>query len=85
MVAQGNIADGIEKMKDSINENASIQSLYFFVKGLDRAGILSSISKESIEKMQNVYPLNSIEQKMIEEIFYTVSSKIELHPVGLAS
>ncbi|MES2615830.1 MAG: hypothetical protein V4591_10495 [Bdellovibrionota bacterium] len=84
LVTQGNIAVGIEKMQNNINENSSIQSLYFFVKGCERAGILSSLSQESIEQMRHASPLNVFEQKMIEEIFFTVSSKINLIPLGLA-
>ncbi len=84
LVAQGNIADGIEKMQKGIQENNSIQSLYFFIKGLERAGVLSTIPKESIEQISHFLPLNTFEQKMIEEIFYTVGSKADIIPVGLA-
>lgn len=84
LVSQGQIAAGVEKMNNSMNENLSIQSLYFFIKGIERAGKISTITKDSIEQMCRNYPLNNFEQKMVEEIFYTVSSKIELIPLGLA-
>ena len=85
LVAQGHIAQGMDKIKSNINENTSIQGFYFFIKGLERAGTLNSMEKESIDKIIHIFPLNTFEQKMVEEIYYTVSSKVTSAPMGLAS
>ncbi|WP_186645606.1 tetratricopeptide repeat protein [Fluviispira vulneris] len=84
LVAQGQFNAGIEKMQNNISSNASIQSLYFLVKGLERAGQLDNTTKETISHLFQIYPTNTFEQKMIEEIFYTVGSKNPTSPVGLA-
>jgi hypothetical protein len=67
-----------------MNTNASIQSLYFLIKGLERAGRLDETTKESIAQLFHLYPTNIFEQKMMEEIFCTVGNKNPVSPVGLA-
>jgi tetratricopeptide (TPR) repeat protein len=84
LVAQGQFRVGIEKMQNNISTNASIQSLYFLIKGLERAGQLKNTSKESLTQLFNIYPTNTFEQKMVEEIFFAVGSKNNISPVGLA-
>ena len=84
LVAQGQFSIGIEKMQNNISTNASIQSLYFLIKGLERAGQLNNTTKESLTQLFNIYPTNTFEQKMVEEIFFTVGSKNNTSPVGLA-
>lgn len=84
LVAQGQFSVGLEKMQNNINTNASIQSLYFLIKGLERAGQLNNTTKESLTQLFQIYPTNTFEQKMVEEIFYTVGNKNTSSPVGLA-
>ncbi|APJ02998.1 tetratricopeptide repeat protein [Silvanigrella aquatica] len=84
LVAQGQYSAGIEKMQNNISTNASIQSLYFLIKGLERAGQLNDTTKESITQIFHIYPTNSFEQKMVEEIFITVGNKFDSSPIGLA-
>lgn len=84
LVAQGQFSIGIEKMQNNISTNASIQSLYFLIKGLERAGQLNNTTKESLTQLFHIYPTNTFEQKMVEEIFFTVGSKNNTSPVGLA-
>ena len=84
LVAQGQFSIGIEKMQNNISTNASIQSLYFLIKGLERAGQLNNTTKESLTQLFHIYPTNSFEQKMVEEIFITVGNKNNSSPVGLA-
>lgn len=84
LVTQGQFSAGIEKMQNNISTNASIQSLYFLIKGLERAGQLNSATKESLSQIFHIFPTNTFEQKMIEEIFITVGSKNNTSPVGLA-
>ncbi|KAB8027407.1 tetratricopeptide repeat protein [Fluviispira multicolorata] len=84
LVAQGQFSAGIEKMQNNISTNASVQSLYFLVKGLERAGQLNNTTKETLSHLFQIYPTNTFEQRMIEEIFYTVGTKNPTSPVGLA-
>jgi len=84
MLAQGNIKAGIEKMQTCIGENTSIQSLYFLIKGLERAGRLSGSEGENILRLYNLAPTNMLEQKLIEEIYCTVGSQRPGTPVNLA-
>ena len=84
LVAQGQFSVGIEKMQNNISTNASIQSLYFLIKGLERAGQLNNTTKESLTQLFHIYPTNTFEQKMVEEIFITVGNKNNTSPVGLA-
>lgn len=84
LVAQGQFSVGLEKMQNNISTNASIQSLYFLIKGLERAGQLNNTTKESLTQLFKIYPTNSFEQKMVEEIFITVGNKSDTNPVGLA-
>jgi len=84
MLAQGNIKAGIEKMQTSMGESSSIQSLYFLIKGLERAGRLSGQEGENILRMYNLAPTNLLEQKLIEEIYCTVGSHRTGSPVNLA-
>lgn len=84
LVTQGQYSAGIEKMQNNISTNASIQSLYFLIKGLERAGQLNSATQESLSQIFHIFPTNTFEQKMIEEIFITVGSKNNTSPVGLA-
>lgn len=84
LVTQGQFSAGIEKMQNNISTNASIQSLYFLIKGLERAGQLNNATKESLSQIFHIFPTNTFEQKMIEEIFITVGSKNNTSPVGLA-
>lgn len=84
MLAQGNIKAGIEKMQTSMGESSSIQSLYFLIKGLERAGRLSGHEGENILRMYNLAPTNLLEQKLIEEIYCTVGSHRAGTSVNLA-
>lgn len=84
LVAQGQFSIGIEKMQNNISTNTSIQSLYFLIKGLERAGQLNNTTKESLTQLFHIYPTNTFEQKMVEEIFITVGNKNNASPVGLA-
>lgn len=84
LVAQGQFSLGIEKMQNNISTNASIQSLYFLIKGLERAGQLDNKTKESLTQIFNIYPTNIFEQKMVEEIFFAVGNKNNVSPVSLA-
>lgn len=74
ILAQGNIKAGIEKMQTCMGENSSIQSLYFLIKGLERAGRLSGSEVENILRLYNLAPTNLLEQKLIEEIYCTVGT-----------
>jgi tetratricopeptide (TPR) repeat protein len=74
ILAQGNIKAGIEKMQTCMGENSSIQSLYFLIKGLERAGRLSGHECENILSLYNLAPTNLLEQKLIEEIYCTVGT-----------
>lgn len=74
ILAQGNIKAGIEKMQTCMGESGSIQSLYFLIKGLERAGRLSGTDCENILRLYNLAPTNLLEQKLIEEIYCTVGS-----------
>jgi tetratricopeptide (TPR) repeat protein len=84
ILAQGNIKAGIEKMQTCIAENGSIQSLYFLIKGLERAGRLSGSEGENILRLYNLAPTNMLEQKLIEEIYCTVGAYRVGSPVNLA-
>jgi tetratricopeptide (TPR) repeat protein len=84
LLAQGNIKAGIEKMQSSMGDSGSIQSLYFLIKGLERAGRLSSSECENILKLYHLAPTNLLEQKLIEEIYCTVGSYKTGVPVNLA-
>ncbi|MBX9702593.1 MAG: hypothetical protein K2X39_00430, partial [Silvanigrellaceae bacterium] len=83
LLAQGNINGGIEKIQNSIGENSSIQNLYFLIKGLDRAGKLNHGNKDAIEKIFQQTPTNFLEQKLIEEIFFTVGKNAPRFPTQL--
>lgn len=74
ILAQGNIKAGIEKMQTCMSESSSIQSLYFLIKGLERAGRLSGSECDNILRLYNLAPTNLLEQKLIEEIYCTVGS-----------
>ena len=84
ILAQGNIKAGIEKMQTCMGENSSIQSLYFLIKGLERAGRLSGSECDNILRLYNLAPTNLLEQKLIEEIYCTVGSCKTGVPVNLA-
>ncbi len=72
LLAQGDIKAGMEKMKTYIAGALTIQSLYFMVKGLERAGKLSGIERENIAHLFKMPPTNMLEQRLIEEIYCTV-------------
>lgn len=72
ILAQGNIKAGIEKMQTCMGDSGSIQNLYFLIKGLERAGQLSGGEAEQILRLYNLAPTNTLEQKLIEEIYCTV-------------
>jgi tetratricopeptide (TPR) repeat protein len=72
LLVQGNIKVGMEKMQHHIGQGPSIQSLYFLVKGLERAGRLDGKEKESLARFFTMLPTNSLEQKLIEEIYCTI-------------
>lgn len=80
LVVQGDIKAGVEKMQTHIGETSSIQSLYFLVKGLERAGRLQGVETENIARMFKLAPTNTLEQRLIEEIYCTVG----LHKSGAA-
>ncbi|MEY2988909.1 MAG: hypothetical protein RJB13_2430, partial [Pseudomonadota bacterium] len=84
MLAQGNIKAGIEKMQMCIGDSSSIQNLYFLIKGLERAGQLSDGEAEQILQLYNLAPTNTLEQKLIEEIYCTVGAYKTGTPVNLA-
>jgi tetratricopeptide (TPR) repeat protein len=84
ILAQGNIKAGIEKMQTCMGENSSIQSLYFLIKGLERAGRLSGSECDNILRLYHLAPTNLLEQKLIEEIYCTVGSYKVGVPVNLA-
>ncbi|MEN9528137.1 MAG: hypothetical protein RI932_10 [Pseudomonadota bacterium] len=84
ILAQGNIKAGIEKMQTCMAEGSSIQSLYFLIKGLERAGRLSGSEGENILRLYNLAPTNMLEQKLIEEIYCTVGAYRVGTPVNLA-
>lgn len=84
ILAQGNIKAGIEKMQTCMGEHSSIQSLYFLIKGLQRAGRLSGHECENILSLYNLAPTNLLEQKLIEEIYCTVGTCKSGTPVNLA-
>lgn len=74
ILAQGNIKAGIEKMQTCIGDSSSIQNLYFLIKGLERAGQLSGAEAEQILQLYSLAPTNTLEQKLIEEIYCTVGA-----------
>lgn len=84
ILAQGNIKAGIEKMQTCMGESSSIQSLYFLIKGLERAGRLSGHECDNILRLYNLAPTNLLEQKLIEEIYCTVGSYRTGSSVNLA-
>lgn len=84
LLAQGHISLGLSKIQRHLDDVPSVQSLYFFIKGLERANKLDTIPKDVVDQVYQVYPMNSLEQKLIEEIFYTVGTKIHGSPLGLA-
>ena len=85
LLAQGDIKGGMEKMQSHIGESNSIQSLYFLVKGLERAGQLTGAEQEKIARLFLMTPTNVLEQKLIEEIYCTVGLHKSGRTVNLAS
>jgi len=84
ILAQGNIKAGIEKMQTCIGDSGSIQNLYFLIKGLERAGQLADGEAEHILRLYNLAPTNTLEQKLIEEIYCTVGARKTGASVNLA-
>jgi tetratricopeptide (TPR) repeat protein len=84
ILAQGNIKAGIEKMQTCIGDSGSIQNLYFLIKGLERAGQLAGGDAEQILRLYNLAPTNTLEQKLIEEIYCTVGAHRSGASVNLA-
>ena len=77
MVTQGEIKKGLAKMQEYASESKNIQSLYFYVKGLHRAGdLVKKDNKNTLKRLLSLSPKNTLEQKFIEEIHCTMG-KIE--------
>jgi tetratricopeptide (TPR) repeat protein len=79
MMAQGEIRQGLEKMRGHLKDApGSILSLYFLVKGLHRAGKLKGQDKEHVNALFALAPVNSLERLLVEEIY----SVVGLNDVG---
>jgi tetratricopeptide (TPR) repeat protein len=74
ILVQGDIRTGLDKINQHLGERPSIQSLYFLVKGLDRAGQLTGDDKEFITQILQRTAANRMEQKLIDEIHMLVGS-----------
>lgn len=72
MVVKGDLRGGIEKMRTHISESSSIQSYYFYVKALERAGRLHGGEGENLARLFQMAPTNSLEQRFLDEIHLTV-------------
>lgn len=75
ILVQGDIRMGLDKINQHLGEKPSIQSLYFLVKGLDRAGQLTGDDKEFITQILQRTASNRMEQKLIDEIHMLLGSR----------
>ena len=68
IVLNGDIKNGIEKMRNNLQEEASVFGLYCYLKALDRVGGFPDARSQELKAFFNKIPLNRLEQKLIEEI-----------------
>lgn len=83
LLAQGDIKGGLERMRAHTKEDVSIQNLYFLIKGLSRAGKLADAEKEHLGTLLASVPVDSLEQKLIEEIHCVAGLRKSGRPVNL--
>ncbi|MCA2961764.1 MAG: tetratricopeptide repeat protein [Silvanigrellales bacterium] len=83
LLAQGDIKGGLDRMRTHTKEDACILNLYFLVKGLSRAGRLADSEREHLEALLASVPVDSLEQKLIEEIHCVAGLRKSRRPVNL--
>ncbi len=75
ILVQGELKTGVDKMVQHMTKEPSVLSLFFMIKGLARAGQLQEEGSSWLSELFARSPRNSLEQKLIEEIYFVVGSE----------
>lgn len=80
LAMQGDLKQGLERIRQNVEIDPNIQSLYFYIKTLERAGMASRQAEGALAHLFQLSPTNSFELKLVEEI-YCISGMKNTAPI----
>lgn len=84
LVCLGEIKRGADKLKMVAGDNMSILSLYFIVKGLERAGENENLRRNRVAQLFQARPTTGLERRLLEEIYVTLGASQQGMSIALA-